>query len=119
MNAETLRRAAALMRERAGAARDADRSDSWTAVPTIDPENDGWVVAHDPPDADWDTTGAGCVYDFDGEVSRHIASWHPTVALAVADWLVDEAVGIESGNWRPCVQGALAVATAYLNEEPA
>lgn len=57
--------------------------------------------------------------------SAHIASWHPTVALAVADWLDIHGGDLE----RAGAQGigfcdspadtmqALAVARAYLGEE--
>jgi hypothetical protein len=60
----------------------------------------------------------------DGDVNyltEHIASWHPAVALAVADWLDDEAADTEewneqTGESRPVNPYALAVARAYLGE---
>lgn len=69
MSADVLRKAAALMRERAEAA----TGGPWLAY--------GHTVE-----------GAGTVY-FDKHSlhgdADHIASWHPAVALAVADWLDD------------------------------
>ena len=56
---------------------------------------------------------------------RHIASWHPAVALAVADWLdaVAEAWPISEPDYGLSVRAeavghrqALAVARAYLGE---
>lgn len=124
MSAEILRRAAALMRERAKAARMADGAASWAAIPGLDPADNGWIVAHEPTDADYDTTVARVIYDYEGYVSRHIASWHPTVALAVADWIEGHASDLASsgGSLSSCdspgdVQQALAVARAYLGEQ--
>lgn len=111
MSAETLRRAAALMRERA----------------------EGTYLATDSGDlADWHTP-ADLVGMFEEEGDGdYIASWHPAVALAVADWL--DAAGAdlwahgplcECGSgchacdddaWQPHVRRALAVARAYLGE---
>lgn len=58
----------------------------------------------------------------DGDDLAHIASWHPLVALAVADWLEVEADEADrySGEGAPqvcCGRGyrdAVAVARAYL-----
>lgn len=62
MSAEILRRAAAAMRERAEAV-------------------DGWYSA-----AAWATTHPFSL-PIEPADAEHIASWHPAVALAVADWL--------------------------------
>lgn len=70
--AETLRRAAALMRERAEAV------------------GDGWYSA-----AAW-ATASPMSLPIEKADAEHIASWHPDVALAVADSLVAAAVHIES-----------------------
>lgn len=103
MSAELLRRAASLMRERAT---HPDMSTSpWSASPHGDVHDDGslWVC---------DTQS--------GEAAEHIASWHPAVALAVVDWLnayaermevLGHAIGSNQGH-------ALAVARAYLGEQP-
>lgn len=114
MSAEILRRAAALMRERAGAA-------TWTLMP--------WGV---------DEVGAVWAQEADGQPvpissrstdndAEHIASWHPVVALAVADWLEQTAGDwqlIEDGllwssaiAWDATKVRALAVARAYLGDE--
>lgn len=117
MSAETLRRAAALMRERAEAA-------TQTAAPWgVDEIGGIWgqeadgqpiPIANNATDAD----------------AEHIASWHPAVALAVADWLEAKAEQDDKG---PCDGAgtvgvcnlcehdyghvaALAVARAYLGE---
>ena len=46
--------------------------------------------------------------------SRHIASWHPAVALAVADWL-----DLADQEWSPSDlrESAKTVARAYLGRE--
>lgn len=92
MTAETLRRAAALMRERAADAFHDNSRDLWTAIPSLDPENEGWIVCEQrQPDVDWDTTVARLPYDYEGRVARHVAAWHPAVTLAVARVLEAEA----------------------------
>lgn len=48
-------------------------------------------------------------------LTEHIASWHPAVALAVADLLDEEAYGEENGHW-DASHLAIAVARAYLGE---
>ena len=62
--------------------------------------------------------------------AQHIASWHPAVALAVADWLAaagadlwahglhcaDGCMECDDDLWAPHVRRALAVARAYLGE---
>ncbi len=108
MSAEMLRRAAALMRERA---RRAER-----AVGT----GGGWVATWDHSVAASD--GARIADCFgSGLTTAHIASWHPAVALAVADWL-DHAAMSADLNRSPYVDDhlshALAVARAYLGEVP-
>lgn len=107
--AETLRRAAALMRERAEAA---------TPGP--------WLVEDDEIEFNVlvDEGGPGVMYvarqfnqgHSEGERdAEHVASWHPDVALAVADWLDIAAIVVErTGEPTEMVRGALAVATAYL-----
>jgi hypothetical protein len=114
VSAETLRRAAVLMRARAEAATGATHR--WDNIPA----------------------GAGVSRVFCGQVliaktderigqddhnAQHIASWHPAVALAVADLL--EAVtetGVSDALFRQWLdhdrsgQAALAVARAYLGE---
>jgi hypothetical protein len=96
MSAETLRRAAALMRGRAEAA-------------TRGPWESG-EYGH------LSRSGAGAGRLAFGKVewrpdAEHIASWHPAVALAVADWLDETALRWE---WVEERELALAAARAYL-----
>lgn len=112
--AETLRRAAALMRERAEAATPGPwrpvaglwRTETFAAVigPKGVPDDAGtWLMA----------TGRGAAsQEADAD---HAASWHPLVALAVADCLDAAATAWETGDvgWGE----ALAVARAYLGQE--
>lgn len=97
MSAAILRQAAASIRERAEAAASELGED-----------------AADP--LTWRGIGTG----YRKPIESHIASWHPAVALAVADWLdsyaermevLGHAIGSNHGQ-------ALAVATAYLGEQP-
>ncbi len=104
---EMLREAAELMRQRAKAASEGP----WSAY------TDGLVWANrlgDPVSASTEP-----------EDAEHIASWHPAVALAVADWL-DAAANREqeyrNGPYQ-CepiegdeVHAALTIARAYLGE---
>lgn len=117
MTAETLRRAATLMRERAEGA----STSPWT---TLHSKRFGPQAAF--------STGLNTVqlserFETEGgyrgaQNAEHIASWHPAVALAVADWLEWLADRSESGNDIPAMRGqgleqALAVARAFLGEE--
>lgn len=116
MSAEVLRRAAALMRERAEAAT-ADVCPDWTrgAVRHI-ARNCEIECYHD---------GAPSLrhHDSQGEPNQwsryddaaHIASWHPAVALAVADWL--EYVSKAHEDAYISGSHALAVARAYLGDD--
>ena len=117
MSAETLRRAASLMRERAGAA----PPSPWATRATThgDPANGPTHIVVE------NSLGLISDHDYDkwgGTSAEHIASWHPAVALAVADWLDAEAsnrdAGIGGRGWFSVGgQGdALAVALAYLGE---
>lgn len=120
MSAEVLRRAAALMRERATA----------RAVPEgvwfVEDDGDEFNVLCPDPSAlrfPFDVV-RGVPYDVDtSPLAEHIASWHPAVALAVAGWLDHTAAQVEAG-WAgvPAEEHqshALAVAYAYLSEEAA
>ena len=119
MSAETLRRAAALMRERAEAATTHPFGRSWTASPHGDVHT-GY--------SEWICDSA------DGGTAEHIASWHPAVALAVADWLDAEARQIDAylakqadptwrfaGLWTRAAEErhahALTVAQTYLGAD--
>jgi len=110
VSAETLRRAASLMRERAEGATPgpwrAEWLDGTAAMPV-----DTWAVTPGVAETNRWTRG--------GINAAHIASWHPAVALAVADWLSDvanrhEASGAEGGIAPVDHPFALTVARSYL-----
>lgn len=117
---ETIREAAALMRERAEAATQGrweslergDRLVAWRMDPSGEFDDDFEYVVDEPMS--------------NGANAEHIASWDPAVALAVADMLDAEARAYEVfvgsrravGDVRPEVpettQRALTAALAYL-----
>ena len=108
MSADLLRRAAALMRERAEA-----------ATTTVLDDEGKWVVG--PWFGPLAMSSRRVASEAD---SAFIASWHPAVALAVADWLEQQAMLQEAHDtgkavWiGPADPLAIAVARAYLNEPP-
>lgn len=101
MSAETLREAARLMRERAECLAPV----RWEGSPHGDVHT---------TDTDWVCDSGS------GETAEHIASWHPDVALAVADWLDSTANDVEHVHspvynlTSTTVARAVAVANAYL-----
>lgn len=102
MSAEVLREAARLMRERAAGA--TAFTDAKTGSPLAWIQGlDGWVFDHG---------AAQIACAMTSENSEHIASWHPAVALAVADWLD----AVSEFNPSP-TSPALAVARAYLGSD--
>jgi hypothetical protein len=125
---EEICQAAALMRQRAqaatpgpwlwdGGAYDGSRGVGcvWTTAPSV---LGGTIATADMNDL-YPRSG----YSPQGDM-KHIASWHPVVALAVADWLDHEADRIELGGpdigvvTTPGeVRHSLAVARAYLAGE--
>ena len=116
MSAETLRKAASLMRERATDATEGPWLVTFipeTAVPSQHLV-DRWYVMGCFDQDPRRQTGPAAMCEYEPDV-RHIASWHPAVALAVADWLDCQAdttcdCGVD--------ESALAVARAYLGEQP-
>ena len=114
MTADTLRWAAALMRARSEAA----TSGPWTARKSTVP---GICNVRLNGDAMWPSAWP--------DDAEHIASWHPAVALAVADWLDataagwpwDDEVTDYDGNPLTLAESvdshALAVARAYLGQQ--
>jgi hypothetical protein len=114
MSAETLRRAAAQMRERAEAA----TPGPWESLAL---GSEGYAVLAEPP------TDSGRRFRIrvsrngweDWEVDKgnaeHIAGMHPAVALAVADWL-DRAADDHDETPCPAIDAAHAVARSYLGE---
>jgi len=107
MSADMLRRAAALMRERASTA----SSGPWSPAAV---DGMGYAVHH----GEHDTIA---LYAGRSD-ARHIASWHPAVALAVADWLesmislAEDEAGCAECPICEAVNAAVAVARAYLGE---
>lgn len=75
MTAEVLREASRLMRERAEA-----------ATPS-----DGWRLSEASVRIEYRPHFTAIVHAGTAENAAHIASWHPAVSLAVADWLDHEA----------------------------
>lgn len=112
-----LRRAAALMRERANHASDASWKPVTEQVPLC-PHDEFTYIRHRVTAPGWDTGDARTnVAETDGpDDALHIASWHPIVAFAVADWLDDTAVWANrpESQLSTTVQRALTVARAYL-----
>lgn len=125
MSAEILREAAALMRERAEGA--ADRSPSPWLLGTEDPT--GKVFAAGVVTLTDHNEELSVAEGFSAQECQHIASWHPAVALAVADWLDATAAEHESDAVDPRLCeffaefntaadiAAITVATAYLGQE--
>lgn len=109
--ADTLRGAAALMRERAS-------NESIPASPWYIEDDDYAfnVLAPDPemPDAPWDVARDVPSNDDASPLAEHIASWHPAVAFAVADWL--DVTARDVGTSSLAYHRALAVARAYLGD---
>jgi hypothetical protein len=105
VSAEILREAAALMRARAEAA----TSDPWPwqSRPNLARRNSITIQTRNQK---------FLAHYCDEAFADHAASWHPTVALAVADWLEQESrIVCHSDN--PTRHHALAVARAYLGRE--
>ena len=113
MSSDILRRAAALMRGRAEAATPSpwrlNADERCVRHPWDDSPDSGWILWDDSMEHSEDLS--------DGE---HIASWHPAVGLAVADWLDATADTRDDPyyreNYDDLMRPAIAVARAYLNE---
>lgn len=121
MSAETLRRAAALMRERATAA----TPGPWHVCESPEWHEDSDQAICGPSHEPTALMAEEWYEDEDGEPTaaidaHHIASWHPAVALTVAVWLESHA---DIHTLRACDERlvapcpALAVARAYLREQ--
>lgn len=117
MTAELLREAAAKMRERAEAATPGPW-EIWEGRRDLSIES---TVAED---SNGNPLPIARTFPWEGARpdAEHIASWHPPVALAVADWMDWMAGRAASGNSIPAMRGqgleqALAVARAYLGRE--
>jgi hypothetical protein len=124
MSAGLLREAAALMRKRAEAATGSEWGHWQTAdngrvevfVPTGSMDAPTVFEFKDHMDCE------ECIRPSEADAS-HIASWHPAVALAVADWLDLEARAQQRaqdqypGTGFATSEQALAVARAYLGRD--
>lgn len=110
MNADTLRRAAKEMREQAEAAVLACGDEPWL----FDYGYPGYDVRN--------SVGVKVSENSTEETAEHIASWHPAVALAVADLLDSiasfrEHLLVEEGFFTPPEPDlVVALARAYLGE---
>jgi hypothetical protein len=122
MSAETLRRAAAQMRERAEAA----TPGPWHGFPPEAPPETQQVVWAGQATVAEVSMPIPPEFGLDGLADRdHIASWHPAVALAVADWLdlmAEEYAPYWSEPYAapfvPVIEKAYQIARAYLGEQP-
>ncbi len=117
--AETLRTAARLIREKAEAVpQGAWKGRPWEAEECSDDEagNCPCIVSQGERKPPWEAQDPLIQYVCDAESEEHaahIASWHPAVALAVADWLESAARDAEEIGPDPA---ALAVARTFLGE---
>ena len=108
--AAQLRTAAKWMRKRAEAA----TPGPWRPVSALYQDDAFSAVLDDRGDVDDPRTwlvGSGLGAVNPAGTVDHIASWQPSVALAVADWLEEEA----AHEFAPDPDPALAVARAYLD----
>lgn len=124
--AETIRRAATLMRQRAQAA----TGSPWHASPVYskDASATSGVYSHAHPagSAESEVVASGRIKPGYGGIRRganaeHIASWHPAVALAVAAWLDVELAdmnGYFEEQDRPTVLSSGQVGWSYFEEVP-
>ena len=113
MSADVLRRAAALMRERAEG-----------ATPGPWERDGGWAFAAPAPESWEGPYLIGETYGTRND-AEHITSWHPAVALAVADLLDAHAETYDGADLRDGGRYSLeqddwadAAARAYLGEQP-
>lgn len=106
--AERLAEAAKVMRERAEVAQKGGAQ--WTGTHY-------WVEDYDPSDPSGQTSMQRLVGGMDAPDCDHYSSWHPAVALAVADvldvWADHDLLG-SSGSLAEEKAAILAVADAYL-----
>lgn len=115
MSAEILREAARLMRERAEKA----TSGPWE----FRPRRGFQMISDDPATIGFNDDAGYFVMLREGTWATesdmdYVASWHPDVALAVADWLEADATVIERHDLDVTVSKAYDVARRYLGEQP-
>ena len=124
--AETIRRAAVLVRERAAEAEKEGYGSShpgrpwcpewtWSVVRHVERNLDAECTAHP-----WGSENEGDCNTWGRYAGYHIAAMHPGVALALADWLEREAALIDAQVFPqsdPAMEKyPLAVARTYLGE---
>lgn len=74
---------------------------------------DQWFVMSDPHGVN---VGPLSIHEWE-PTAHYVASWHPVVALAIADWLEDVAGrSAQNPHWY-AADHALAVARAYLGDQ--
>lgn len=119
MSADILRRAAALMRERATNA----RAGVWTALPSVLEPDTTLVLAEWEHDRRRVATTSGSLPQGNAANAEHIASWHPAVALRAADALEQSAKVLIEAHGTPLAMAMTALteplvdlARAYLGE---
>jgi hypothetical protein len=122
--AGTMRRAAALMRERAEEAEKEGYGSDHPGRPWC-PDWTWSIVRHVNRNMDTECTVHPWGADNEGECNTwgryagyHIAGMHPGVALAVAEWLDEVAADRHACLDAWVERGALAIARAYLGEQP-
>jgi hypothetical protein len=121
MSAETLRRAARLMRERAEAARpspwqvDAEWWHDDDELGGMDSTNLVTAGGERKPVAVTAPRDLNDQHNRNADMA-HVASWHPAVALAVADWLDSVALAERDEVNGADIHNALTVARDYLGE---
>lgn len=117
MSAELLRKAAAKIRENAEAA----TPGPWRAFTTGARGGDHWYICDSGEAIAHISAQDGINEEQRCGDACHIASWHPVVALAVADWLDDVAERVD-GMSHPTycdasADNAVSVALAYLGDD--
>lgn len=115
---ETLREAARLMRERAEAATQPWGVDRWLAY-VQQPSNPTHAKDYDRIYVGTDDEHGSVILSSpwtEAAPAEHAASWHPAVALAVADLLDAEADATDEGFNGSADSHAVAIARAYLGE---
>lgn len=117
MSATVLREAAAKMRERAEAATPGPWIWNSSMDDDLHADAAGWV-GHDRTGDGFQEYVCSTANHPDGFGDGvHIASWHPAIALAVADWLEAEADWAGVGAANSPDDAAIAVARVYLGSD--
>lgn len=119
MSAEYLRETARMIRETAQAATPGPWVRSGSSIETdheCSPSHDCWPVGDTYSGMKPD--GSTYPRDLNRSDAEHIASWHPAVALAVADWLDTVAEDWQYDVAAAYRRSALAVARTWRGDTP-